>query len=373
MDDDKTQDMPDSGRAKRAGPTIDLKANEPVTEASPVEADAPAKSSVPPTGISSVSLGALAAASGAAAAALVICAVWLSGWPGQTNSPSSVPPSDTGAIDALTSRVAQIETRQAEAKPAASPDPAAAARTEALEKSIASLRNELTAVHAQSDKAATDIKSIPHDTTPAVDLTALTARITQIEHSDRMQSAEIAQANAKPTDDAPLRRVVVASMLDASVRHGDSYAEALAAAKSVTDNADALKPLDVFASSGVPSAAALSRDLLNLVSKLSPPTPDLAPAGTGFVDRLQAGASRLVRIERTNVGGNDRSAIVARITAAALRNDTKQARRELDTLAPADRTAAQSWIETSDAREAALAASRQFTADAMAALAKAGQ
>ena len=40
------------------------------------------------------------------------------------------------------------------------------------------------------------------------------------------------------------------------------------------------------------------------------------------------------------------------------------------TLAPADRAAAQSWLDKADARDAALAASRQFAADAMTALAK---
>jgi len=58
------------------------------------------------------------------------------------------------------------------------------------------------------------------------------------------------------------------------------------------------------------------------------------------------------------------------VTAAALRNDMVEARRELKTLPPADRTAAQAWLDKSDARDAALAASRQFAADAMAALAK---
>jgi hypothetical protein len=42
----------------------------------------------------------------------------------------------------------------------------------------------------------------------------------------------------------------------------------------------------------------------------------------------------------------------------------------LKTLSPEDRAAVQGWLERADARDAALAASRQFAADAMAALAK---
>jgi hypothetical protein len=129
-----------------------------------------------------------------------------------------------------------------------------------------------------------------------------------------------------------------------------------------------LKPLDAFASSGIPSPVALSRDLLNIVPKLSPPAE--SHAGGGIVERLEAGASKLVRIERTDVVGNDRGAIVARVTAAALRNDFVEARRELKTLPEADREPAKAWLEKTDARDAALAASRKFADDAMADLSK---
>ena len=131
-----------------------------------------------------------------------------------------------------------------------------------------------------------------------------------------------------------------------------------------------MKPLEGFAATGVPNAATLSRELLSLVPKLSPRAPENSTTGTGIVDRLQAGAAKLIRIERTDGVGNDRGAVVARVTAAALRNDVAEARHELKTLAPADRAAAQSWIEKADARDAALAASRQFATDAMAALAR---
>jgi hypothetical protein len=206
-----------------------------------------------------------------------------------------------------------------------------------------------------------------------VDLSAINERIDQVEHAIRAQTAEVAQESAKPADDVPLRRIVAAALLDVSVRHGDPYPTALAAAKSLADNADALKPLDGFAASGVPSANALARELLTLVPKLSPPVPENSTTGSGIVDRLQAGAAKLVRIQRTDTSGNDRGAVVARVTAAALHNDLAGARRELDTLAPADRAAAQGWLDKADARDAALAASRQFATEAMAALAKVRQ
>jgi hypothetical protein len=190
-------------------------------------------------------------------------------------------------------------------------------------------------------------------------------------------SAALAQqdqkiADAKPADDLALRRVVAAALLDVAVRHGEPYASVLATAKALAPHPDALKPLEAFASTGVPNPSALDRELLTIVPKLSP-QPQEAPTGTSIVDRLQAGAAKLVRIERTDSVGTDRGAIVARITAAALRNDFAEARRELKTLAPADRAPAQAWLDKAEARDAALAASRQFADAAMDALAKAPQ
>ena len=199
----------------------------------------------------------------------------------------------------------------------------------------------------------------------------------------RTQGAEIAQqgskiadakaADGKPADDLPLRRIVASSLLDVLVRIGDPFPAALATAKALTPNPDVLKPLDQFAAKGVPNQVRLSTELLALLPKLLPAQQDNATTGSGVLERLQAGAAKLVTIERTDSIGNDRGAVVARVTAAALRNDSNEARRELNKLEPADRAAAQAWLDKADARDAALAASRQFAADAMAVLAKPAQ
>jgi hypothetical protein len=374
MAEDKSEDSepsPDSGRAKRAPPTIDLEATEISGETQNAGAGAEPKRSLPWPSRAAVFSAVVAVASGAGAAALVIAVAWLAGWPGEVAPPTAAPQANA-AIDALAYRVAGIEAKLAK-PPASAPDPAVASRIEALEKSYASLRGELAAVRAQSEKlaaAVNDVKSTPRESSPPVDLSAINERLAQVERAIRAQTAEVAQESAKPADDMPLRRVVAAALLDVSVRHGDPYTAALAAAKSLTADADALKPLDGFAASGVPSANALSRELLTLVPKLSPPVPENSSTGSGLVDRLQAGAAKLVRIQRTDAVGNDRGAVVARVTAAALRNDMAEARRELNTLAPADRAAAQAWLDKADARDAALAASRQFATEAMAALAQ---
>lgn len=394
MVDDRPEDTgpsPDTGRARREPPTIDLEATEvsvetrnaasSAAEPEPVPELEPETSAQPaPAKGSAAMIGAL---SGAGAAALLLGAAWFAGWPAMTSPTAPAPQINpqvnslisSAAVDDLAARVAALESRM-DKPAAATPDPTAAARADALEKSLAELRDELANQRAQSDKLASainDVKSAPRETPPPPDLSAINERIAQIERAVRAQSAEITKESARPADDVPLRRIVAAALLDVLVRTGDPYPAAISAAKALAPNPDALKPLEEFAASGVPNAARLSRELLTLVPKLSPPAPDSSTTGSGIVERLQAGAAKLVRIERSDATGNDRGAVVARVTAAALRNDFAEARRELKTLAPADRAAAQAWLDKADARDAALAASRQFAADAMATLAKSPQ
>jgi len=390
-----TGSLPDSSRPKREPPTIDLEATEVSSESrSAAEASAAATSSasspepapetsaVPPVSAPAarpVSPWIVAPVSGAAAAALVIGVGWMLGWP--AIQPASAPASQlNAAIDSLSARVAGLEPKVG--KPV--PDPAAAARTEALEKTVAALRTELAATRTQGEKLASaldEVKSAPRgDGAAAPDLSGIDARIAKVESQMRTQGAEIAQqgskladakADAKPADDMALRRLVSAALLDVQVRIGEPFPATLAAAKALAPDPDLLKPLDPFAEKGVPNANRLSTELLALVPKLQPAVQqNTATTGTGIVERLQAGAAKLVKIERTDTVGTDRGAVVARITAAALRNDFNEARRELKTLEPDDRGAAQGWLERADARDAALAASRKFATDAMTALAK---
>jgi hypothetical protein len=303
---------------------------------------------------------------------VVVGIAWVAGWQSAPTAPDA-PQAGSMALDALSARIARVESRPAPtASPsAAAPDPALAARLDALDKTVTALRSDLAAARTQSERATTavaELKSAPPAAAP-VNLAGINDRLGQIERAAAALKAETAQQSAKPADDRPLRRVVAASLLDGTVRQGEPYAAQLGAAKPLADNANALQPLEAFAASGLPTAAALSRELLAVLPKITA-APDAAPTtGTGFVDRLQAGAARLVRIQRTDaVAGDDRNAVVSRATAAALRNDVAAARREVNALAPADRGAVQAWIDKVDARDAALAASRQFAADAMAAL-----
>lgn len=391
--------VPDAGRPKREPPTIDLEAVSSETKgvegapieqpAEPVPDFATAAIEEPRAGETPageprvveppprpVSPWVVAPVSGAVAAALVIGVGWMLGWPAiEPAGTSPTAQQNAAGIEALTTRVAGFESK-------------AATRSDALEKSVTALRSEIASARAQNDKLAAalnDVRSAPRsDSAVSPDLTAFAERIARIETQIRAQNAEIAQqgskladtqsADAKAAADTPWRRVLAAVLLDVLVRVGEPYPAALSAARSLSANPDALKPLDGFADKGVPNAARLSSELLAVVPKLMPAQQSAATTtGTGIVDRLQAGAAKLVKIERTDTAGTDRGAVVGRITALALRNDFNEARRELKTLSPDERAAAQDWLNRADARDAALAASRQFAADAMAELGKPAQ
>jgi hypothetical protein len=395
--------VPEAGKVRREPPTIDLEATKvaetgsaPKSGEKAGETKSEAKSDARPAAqpqveaelrpepvqtraSRSASPWIVAPISGAAAAALVLAVGWFMGWPA-TQAPTANPPASAAAVDELTTRVAGLEQKVAK-PPAPVADPATAARIDGVEKSMATLRGDLASLRAQSDKLAAAVsaaKSAPGEAASAaatIDLSAINERIDAIERDTRAQAAAIASEKAavsKAQDDVPLRRVVAAALLDVAVRHGDPFAGELAAAKALSPDPAKLKPLDDFSAKGVPNPFVLNRELLALVPKLSPPAAN-STAGGGLVDRLQAGAAKLVRVERTDAAGNDRSAVVARVTAAALRNDFADARRELASLDPADRAPAQAWLDKAAARDAALAASRQFVEEAMASLAKAAQ
>jgi hypothetical protein len=359
---------PDAGRTRRAPPTIDLEAAEvPGTnESSGPEAE-------PKRFDSSIISAAIAALSGACAAALVVAALWFAGYLATGSNAPEDTRTNRARIDDLIERVGNLETTIRRPQPSA-PDPVAKSRIDALDAALAALRREVGDLRAQMEKfaaAANEAKSTP--SAPPPDLGAISERLTALENTTRSQVSEIAQDAVKAADDAPLRRLVAASLLDNSVRAGEPYPAVLAAAKSLAGNSEALKPLEGFASSGVPSAAALSRELLAQISRLSPPTQESSSSAGSIIDRLKAGAAKLVRIERADGGGNDRNGILGRVTAAALRNDYAEARRELKTLPAPDRASAQEWIDKTEARDAALAASRQFATEAMGALGKSRQ
>ena len=184
-----------------------------------------------------------------------------------------------------------------------------------------------------------------------------------------------------------MRRLVLANMLDATVRRGEPYAAALAAARQVAGDPAVLAPLETFAANGIPAEAVYYlRDIVAVLQRIAAndtakapgtkqagaPATDKAVAGSGVLDRLQTGLARLVRIERSDAASEGKPAPAAADTA--VRRETLAAtRQDLAKLPQSADPQIQAWIKAVDAREAALAASQRFSAEALAALAKSGQ
>jgi hypothetical protein len=136
-----TSPPPDSGRPRRAPPTIDLEASEVSGETQGTNAgtnagtsdDAQPKRSFTQSfpWPSAISATLTAAATSAVTAALVVAVAWVVGWPGETSPPMTPPQANANAIDTLASRVDALEARSVKS-PAAAPDPAATARIDAL-------------------------------------------------------------------------------------------------------------------------------------------------------------------------------------------------------------------------------------------------
>lgn len=416
MDDDTSAPTNDSGAArKRTPPTIELTAQDvsetarasdaPAAESSPPESETsesqtpdktpseqtPAPDAAaphvaddtppppPPPRRGAAGLLLLSAVTGAVVSVAVLGAAMFAGWPARNAVAPLQNIASKSDVDALGARLAGVEA--AAAKPAPAPrvvtDPAVVARLDALDKSVAALREQVAAARSQGDKAVAalgDIKAAaPPSAAPAVDTAAIDERLGQLERATSALSAAAAKPAPPPPpppEDPRLRRAVAAMLLESAVRQGEPFAAALAAARANAGDATALAPLDAFAATGIPSAAALSRELMALLPRLAPKETPAAPS-SGLVERLQHSAARLVRVERTDAPSSDAGdgAVVARIAAAARRDDIAGARREMDQLAPAQRAVVQPWIAKADARAAALSAARQFAADTMTALA----
>ncbi len=212
----------ESGRARRAPPTIDLAASEVSSDTRDAAGDAAPESAShepraeearsdetaaaesvtaePPHPTSApISPWVIAPVSGAVAAALVIGVGWVLGWPAVQPPAPLTPQVSVAAVDGIAARVAGLEAKVS--KPATpATDPAMVARIAALEKSQASLRDELAATRAQSEKLIADssaanssaVNPAPVDAAAAaVDLSAINARLDQIESA--VHAAAVAQ------------------------------------------------------------------------------------------------------------------------------------------------------------------------------------
>jgi hypothetical protein len=234
-------------------------------------------------------------------------------------------------------------------------------RLDEIAKNVSDARSRADTAAAAAEAAQKSAGAAPGG---QGDTEALSNRIATLEQSTRSTERELA------ADDRVSRRAVVASALRDVVERGNPFAAELAAAKLFAADASALAPLEDFASTGIPSTIALARELSALAQPMMQALGE--PVRTGSViEKLQASAEKLVRIRPVGEApGNDPATVVARIEAKAARNDIAGARDDLAKLPAAVRAPAENWIKRAAARDAAIAASRQFAQESLGALGK---
>lgn len=401
---------------RRPAPTIDLTATE--VESRPVawvedeaKTDAPATGGnpppPPPQGASRPGAApppwlpvAVGLAAGLLGALLVLLAAWLAGWPGgtataglddrlarieaQLGARPTAPAIDPAKVDDLASRLARAEA--ALARPA-TPDAALTNRLGAAEDLLKSFNQNIADLIRRGDEINATQRAIreridAHSATLAelarkavtgagierAEVEALLGRIAALEAADRVLKEEIAR-----NTDRAARLAVAAANLRAAVERGDGYAAELAAAKALGAPAQALAPLESFAASGLPSPAALARELSALTPDMTRLAGAVATTGEGvsFLDKLAANAEKLVRIRPADAPpGDEPRAIMLRAEQRA-QTDPAAALAEIVKLEPQVRAPAAGWIKTVEARSAAVTAARRLADESARALTKA--
>lgn len=403
---------PDSNDGRRP-PTIELKATEipdPAAAAAaagtasgastPPPNSGPAESSALPRGANRFASHALGVIAGAIVMAAIGAGLWFAGiWPPRapmapiaspaavSTAPTETPtptigPDISARLDKIEHAIAAQPTQQALTDRVT----AAEAETKALRDSLAALTRRLDDIAgtsesaakqaaaaqsaAQAAKTASDnARQASQQNISKSDFTALAERVAALESTVK-GLADIASRPVASGNDQAARLTVAAEALHAAVERGAVYQAELAAVQALGVQRDATAPLEPFAASGVPSAAALARELSSLVPALQHAVE--APAeSTTFLGRLEANARHLVRITPAEApSGNAPSAVVARLEVDAARADIGAAQADVAALPDSAKPVVADWLEKAKARQAALEASRHIAADALAALSK---
>ena len=337
---------------------------------------------------------AIAAAAGAIATAAIIAGVWFVGFapvrgglPAPNPPPATAAVPDTAAVDEISARLDKIQGAL-QARPAdgalANRIATAEAETKALGDTLAALNRRLDDIavtargalaHADAASAAADASKAAADASKKAaqtgvergDLDALANRLAGLERAVKSLGDDVARRTSS-ADDRAARMTVAAEALRAVVERGAPYQAELAAMKSLGVEQSALAPLEPFAADGVPSTAALARELAALTPALLGAS-GAAPSEGSLLGRMEMSAQKLVRITPVDAPpGDDAAAVVARANAAAARGDLDAALADIARLPEAGRSLAEPWTKKAQARDSAIAAGRRIAADALAAL-----
>jgi len=284
---------------------------------------------------------------------------------------------DARALDEVVGRVDTLEAAVVTSRPATG-DPSFSNRIAAINGEVKALAETIGTLGRRNDEAAAAARAAQtrSDATAAAVATlaqklpaGVAVERSQVEAlAARVAAVETSEKTAARGDQA-VRLVLVATALKSAVERGDPFAGELAAAKALGADPKLTTALEPFAASGVPTSAALARELAVFAPSLRPPAS--APAREGFLERLQVNAEKLVRVRPTDeVAGSDAAAIASRVETKAAQEDIAGAQAELAKLSTTARAPAEAWLKQAQARTAALDASRRLAADALAGLGK---
>ncbi len=405
-----------AGEDERHPPTIELKATEVPDPAQNPASDpgataatsgsgrsdsatqrgsSPSETAAPPErGSGQLIIHAMSAVVGAIVAAAVVGGLWFSGIlpPRQDTAPSSTAPSSATTPREVQDLAARLDKLERAVRNAPTQQ-AATGRVAAVEAQTKSLGDSITALNRRLDDVAGTSESAAKQATAAAsaaqaaktagdkaaqasqaavqksDLDALASRVTALESTVK-GVAEVASHPAPSGDDQAARLTLAAQALHAAIERGAPYETELAAVKALGAQQSNTAPLEASAASGVPSAAALSQELAALVPALQHAV-EPSSGATTLLGRLEANARHLVRITPVQApAGNAPSAVIDRIDADASRADIAAALNDIAALPDSAKPVVAQWADKAKTRQAALQASRQISADALAALSK---
>jgi hypothetical protein len=293
-------------------------------------------------------------------------------------------------VDDLASRVAKLETTPRGTTPQA-PDEASANRLSRIEGEIKALGESVAGLDRRTENAtiaAREARQRAEAATAASadrsaaaadpearkrmerELASLTSRMAALEAGQKDLQAGLAKQAGVEKSDPAARMAASATALDAAVEQGRAFAPELAAVKSLGADPKLVAILEPFSATGVPSSASLAQELSALKPALLASI-ERETHSEGFLDKLQANAGKLVRIQPLgDAAGNDPATAVAQADLKAGKGDLSGAAVELKGLAGSAPAPARAWIDKTQARAAAIDAARKLAASALAGLSK---
>jgi hypothetical protein len=272
-------------------------------------------------------------------------------------------PPDAG----LTPRISNMETQTKALNDAIA---ALTHRVDEIAASTHDLATEAKAAAAAATAAAEEGKAAAQSKDRSGDLDQIAKRIEALESAVKTLTADTARASSS-ADDHLARAAAAAAALAAVVERGAPFNTELASVAALGADENAIAALTPFAVDGLPSAAALGRELVQLLPALRQATM-AAPKESSLIARFELNAQKLVRITRTDSAptADDPSSTISRIDTDARSGDIPGALAAIAGLPAQPRALAADWVKKAQAREAAVAASRRITAEATAALGK---